>query len=317
MNAEFPAAMGNRWVAVMRCYDVVLGCLNQAFPGGIAACGSGQAGIISVAGVDGRTGRRHVSVVEPFIGGSGGRRDADGLDGIDQPVAFLRSAPAEVVETETQLVLRRFSYEPGSAAPGRHRGGHAMRIELENRGLAATVTVRGLDRFRFQPFGVMGGASGSAGSTVLNPGTAGERDIGKIDVLELRQGDVLRMITPSGGGFGDPFTRDAALVAAEVAEGTLTPAQARERYGVGADTSETARLRSEPRPVPTAFTFGPARRALEETWPEDASAALAAAMLAAPAGLRPHLLAALRARLAAGGRVSVAAVAQAVASTQK
>ena len=312
MNAEFPAAMGNRWVAVMRCYDVVLGCLNQAFPGGIAACGSGQAGIISVAGIDSRTGRRHVSVVEPFIGGSGGRRDADGLDGIDQPVAFLRSAPAEVVETETQLVLRRFSYEPGSAAPGRHRGGHAMRIELENRGLASTITVRGLDRFRFQPYGVAGGTSGSAGSTTLNPGTPAARDIGKIDVLELKQGDVLSMITPSGGGFGDPFTRDPAAIAEEIADGMLTPPQARARYGLGADADETARLRAQPRPAPTDFTLSPARLALEEVWPEDASAALAQAMLALPAGLRPFRLAALRTELAAQGKVTVEAVAKAV-----
>jgi len=313
MNAEFPAAMGNRWVAVMRCYDAILGCLDQAYPGGIAACGAGQAGIIAVSAADPRTGKRHVSVVEPFIGGSGGRRDADGLDGIDQPVAFLRSAPAEVVEAETGLVLRRFSYEEGSAAPGRNRGGYAMCIELENRGLAATITVRGLDRFRFQPFGVAGGASGSAGSTVLNPGTADERDIGKIDVLDMRQGDVLRMITPSGGGFGDPFARAPERVLAEIADGMLTAAQARSRYGVGATPAETEALRAAPRPAAAPFTIGPARRALEEKWPEAASMALASAMLDIPAGLRPHRLAALRERLAAvPGPVTAEAVAAAV-----
>ena len=299
MNAEFPAAMGNRWVAVMRCYDAILGCLNQAYPGGIAACGAGQAGIIAVSGVDGRTGRRHVSVVEPFIGGSGGRRDADGLDGIDQPVAFLRSAPAEVVESETSLVLRRFSYEPGRAAPGLHRGGQAMRIELENRGLAATITVRGLDRFRFQPFGLHGGASGSAGSTVLNPGTSAERNIGKIDVLELAHGERLLMITPSGGGFGDPFARDPALVLAEVLDGLLSPAEARSGYGViirgdALDAAATDAVRAIPRPAPPAFTIGPARQDLERRLPEATSRAMAEAVLALPAGLRPYRLAELR-----------------------
>ena len=56
MNATFPAAMGNRFVAVMRVYDAVLGCLNQAIEGGLTAAGSGQAGIISVASIDERTG---------------------------------------------------------------------------------------------------------------------------------------------------------------------------------------------------------------------------------------------------------------------
>jgi N-methylhydantoinase B len=54
---------------------------------------------------------------------------------------------------------------------------------MENCGLAATVTVRGLDRFTFQPWGVAGGGCGGSGSAVLNPGTAAMVDIGKIDML--------------------------------------------------------------------------------------------------------------------------------------
>ena len=313
MNATFPAAMGNRWVAVMRVYDSILGCLQQAVPGGVAAAGSGQAGIISTSAVDPRTGQRHVSVVEPFVGGSGGRMRADGIDGIDQPVAFLRSAPIEVVEVETSLVVRHFAYEPGSAAPGRNRGGNAMRIELENRGWPATMTVRGLDRFRFQPWGVAGGSAGSAASALLNPGTPGERDIGKIDVLELQRGDVLRMVTPCGGGFGDPLERDPALVAGEVRDGMLTPEKAGAAYGVvlrsdgEPDRAATEALRaSRPRATNAPFTFGSVREALEATWPPEASSALATAVLDVPAQLRTFWLQALRNELGrCGDTVSV------------
>jgi N-methylhydantoinase B len=311
MNAEFPAAMGNRFVAVMRVYDAILGCLNQAV----------QAGIISASAVDARTGKRHVSVVEPFVGGSGGRCRADGIDGIDQPVAFLRSAPIEVVEVETSLVVRRFAYEPGSAAPGRHRGGLAMRIELENRGWPATMTVRGLERFRFQPWGFAGGAAGQEAHVVLNPGTEGERDIGKIDVLELQKGDVLRMVTPAGGGFGDPLERDPMLVGEEVRDGVLTAVQAREQYGVvlaadgAVDVAATNELRGGRARVATSgFTLGPTRQALEEIWPAETSAALATAVLEAPAQVRTFWMTALRKELGrSGGAVSVAAVRQATA----
>ena len=303
MNATFPAAMGNRWVSVVRLYDTILGCLNQAVPGGVAAAGAGQAGIISVAGIDERTGRRHVSVVEPFIGGSGGRVQADGMDGIDQPAAGLRAAPVEVVEVETDLVVRSFRYEPGSSAPGRSRGGYAMHIVLENRGLPAVMTVRGLDRFRFQPWGVAGGGCGRHASAVLNPGTPGERDIGRIDVLELQRGDVLRMITPSGGGFGDPFTRPAEWVAAEVADGLLTAEQARLRYGVALvsgrlDVGATRTLREAVRPPASRFNLGPARLSLEAKWPESVSIELANAVLLRPVAIRSHVMAAVRAQLA-------------------
>jgi len=314
MNAEFPAAMGNRWVAVMRVYDAILGCLDQAVPGGIAAAGAGQAGIISVASTDPRTGRRHVSVIEPFIGGSGGRIAGDGVDGIDQPVGFLKSAPVEVVELETPLIIRRFALEPGTPGPGRFRGGHAMRIEIENLGFSSVMTVRGLERFRFQPWGLEGGGAGAHARCVLNPGRNSERDIGRIDVLELAQGDLLRMITPSGGGYGDPFARDPARVLEEVLDGLLTIGEARALYGVvirdgAVDEPATRSARAVPRPERGLFTLGPTREALEKIWPPAVSAALATAVSPAPATVRTHVIRAVREELArAGAPVSKAAV---------
>ncbi len=316
LNAEFPAAMGNRWVAVMRLYDAILGCLNQAVPGGLAAAGAGQAGIIAVASFDEATGRQHVSVVEPFIGGTGGRCNGDGVDGIDTPVGFLRSAPIEVVELETPFIIRRFSVEPDSFGPGRHRGGGAVRIEMENRGLASTVTVRGLDRFKFQPWGTAGGGCGRSGRTVLNPGTPAEKEIGKIDVLELRQGDVLLMVTPAGGGFGDPFERDPDLVLADIRAGLISAERAREDYGIvmgtkGVDAAATAKHRAARRNdrLGADFSLGPVRAALEEKWPPRTSAALAMAVMEAPAGIRSYVMEQLRAALGrTHGAVSVATV---------
>jgi N-methylhydantoinase B len=316
MNAEFPAAMGNRWVAVMRVYDAILGCLNQAVPGGLAAAGAGQAGIIAVAAFDETTGRQHVSVVEPFVGGTGGRCNGDGVDGIDTPVGFLRSAPIEVVELETPFLVRRFMIERDSFGPGRNRGGGAVRIEMENRGLGATVTVRGLDRFRFQPWGAMGGGAGRSGRTVLNPGTPEEREIGKIDVLELKEGDILHMVTPAGGGFGDPFERDPEKVLADVVAGLISPERAREDYGVAiagerVDAAATALLRAARRNdrLGPAYALGPVRSALEERWPPSASAALAGETMRAPLGIRPYVIETLRRRLDRNAApVTVAAV---------
>jgi N-methylhydantoinase B len=281
--------------------------LNQAVPGGLAAAGAGQAGIIAVASFDKATGRRHVSVVEPFIGGTGGRCNGDGVDGIDTPVGFLRSAPIEVVEVETPLVIRRFSVEEDSFGPGRHRGGGAVHIEMQVTGIAAAMTVRGLDRFRFQPWGVNGGGCGRPGKAVLNPGTKKQVDIGKIDVLEMRHGDLLMMVTPAGGGFGDPLERDPALVLADVRAGLVSLSCARRDYGViidedRIDEAATERLRASQREQGhgAVFALGTARGALEERWPTEASAALAEAAIAAPPGIRAYLIEQLRERLAAG-----------------
>jgi N-methylhydantoinase B len=305
MNADFPAAMGNRFVAVMRTYDTLIGCLNQAIPGGIAACGAGQAGIIACGWTDTDTGRNRVAVVEPFCGGSGGRVRVDGVDATDTMIGFLKSTPIEHVETETPLVVRRHELVPGRFGHGMHRGGASVAIELECRAPEARITVRGLDRFRFQPWGVFGGGSGTNTVTTLNPHGAAQ-NIGRIKVLTLQDRDLLRMVSSSGGGFGPPTARDPALVLRDVLDEMLTEEDARTIYGVAirdraVDAAATAALRAGAPTLSDVFAVrhGPARQAYEAVWPVERSVALANEVLAAPPGLRRAMLA--RARSAARG----------------
>ncbi len=310
MNATFPAAMGNRWVAVMRCYDALMGCLNQAVPGGLAACGAGQAGIISVAWPDPGTGRTRVAVVEPFSGGSGARLSMDGVDANDTMVGYLRSTPIETVEIDTPLLVREHGLVPGRFGHGRFRGGAAVAIEIESLSEEATLTVRGLDRFRFQPWGLAGGTPGKHGETWRNPHQTPEA-LGKIRVVKLGRGERLRMVSPSGGGFGSPASRPVERVREDVANGLLSADDALAIYGVVFDdptsTSSAMERRSvspaetavrggtDPAPVVgNVVAHGPDRIQYEAHMPSDVSATLANAVLSAPPGLRRFLFAEIK-----------------------
>jgi N-methylhydantoinase B len=319
MNADMPAAMGNRWVTAMRVYDTLIGCLNQAIPGGIAACGSGQAGIIASSWVDAANGRSRVAVVEPFSGGSGGRVSADGVDATDTMIGYLKSTPIEHVEIETPLVVRRHELVPSRIGHGRFRGGAAVRIELECRASEATITVRGLDRFRFQPWGAYGGEPGHAGFARLNP----DREVvelGRIRVLTMRKGDILSMTSPSGGGFGLPTHRHPESVLRDVLDEIITATEAEAIYGVvvegrTVDPKRTARLRAERAALASGWlvAHGPERLRYEGVWPPRASTALADAAMLIPSGIRRQVLAWSRARLReAGGSVTPEAARQAV-----
>lgn len=303
MNATFPAAMGNRFVAVMRTYDALVGCLNQAIPDGIAACGAGQAGIISSAWVDQSTGANRVAVVEPFSGGSGGRRSADGVDANDTMIGYLKSTPVEHVEVETPLIVRKHELAPGSFGHGRYRGGASISIALESRIPDVTITVRGLDRFRFQPWGILGGSAGRNCVTVLNPET-NPVPIGRIKVLRLERGDVLEMVSSSGGGFGLPQDRAAGAVLRDVLDELLTPEEADRIYGVAIvdreiDLDKTQALRSAmPRTLEGyAFALGETRSAYEKVWTVEAGVSLSNEILVASPGMRRFLLKSIRAKL--------------------
>ena len=232
VNPKFPAACGVRYATVLRVYDAVLGALARAVPAHIPAASGGQGCMVALALPDPEAGRRHVTVIEPMIGGGGGRPGRDGIDGCDASLGFLKTTPAETLEAEVPIVVRRFHLVPDSAGPGRFRGGFAVRLDFQVFGPEGLVTARGMERLRFAPWGVAGGTAGTTGRVMLNPGTPGERMLPKIDVLALEPGDVLSVRTPGGGGHGDPFARPPAEVLADAVAGLISPEHAREAYGV-------------------------------------------------------------------------------------
>jgi N-methylhydantoinase B len=232
------------------------------------------------------------------MGGSGARPFRDGVDGIDYAWGFLRNVPAETIENEMPILIERYTLRPDSMGAGRWRGGAGIELEVKIFPPNASVASRAMERYRFQPWGRAGGGPGSIGYTHLNPGTAGERDIGKIDVLYLEPGDVLRVGTQGGGGYGDPLDREPERVRADVRAGLVTPARAREAYGVVTDavrvdgpateTLRAERRRRRPADVPF-FGFGPEREGYERVWPDALRTALVHALAPYPGRLQTFL----------------------------
>jgi N-methylhydantoinase B len=66
---------------------------------------------------------------------------------------------------------------------------------------------------------------------VLRDGRPTGPRFGKVSRLPLRRDDVVRLVTGSGGGYGDPSERDPGLVAADLRDELITPAEATGFYG--------------------------------------------------------------------------------------
>jgi N-methylhydantoinase B len=308
VNAELPAAGGARVASSARVFDSIMACLNQALPEGVLASGPGQIGIMALSAPDPRTGRMRVGVVNPLIGGSGGRVGKDGVNAVDPRFGQTRSVPTEVIEVDTVLRVRRFELLPDSQSAGRWQGGAALYVELENSGFEALITVRGMNRFHFRPWGYRGGECGRLGRATLDPGTEKEREIGKIDVLRLGPGQVLRIVTSAGGGFGDPLDRPVDEISRDLQSGLVTRPRVEAAYGVvfGADgaideTATEARRATLRAPAPL-FRLGPEREAYDRIWPPALRARLALMTLREAPMLRQNLLRVVEQRLTALGR---------------
>jgi N-methylhydantoinase B len=324
INPEPGAACGARYSTSHKVCDVIIGALAQAVPDQLPATDSGQGGILMVAMPDPETSETRVSVIQPVVGGSGGRPMADGVDGTMVILNFLKNVPTELLEREMpDVLIRRYGLRENSGGPGKFRGGTGSVIEFETHSPFSTVTARNLERYLFPPAGRQGGHPGATGYTLLNPGTPGEKDIGKIDILHVGIGDVIRMGTQGGGGYGDPLERPAEQVLSDVLDGYVWRSSAEADYGVVIsadgllDTDATLALRERMRAARggrplKAIDYGPVREAYNALWPSELHDAISAQIIGLPRVQRQTghqaLYAEIGRRLEAGEKVLPAEV---------
>jgi N-methylhydantoinase B len=288
-------ATGVRHTTGYRVSDAVLGALSQAAPERIPAAGAGQVAIVLYSHLDSRTGGYSVNVLQPMQGGGGGRPTKDGIDGVNFSAGSLRNVPTESIELEAPIVVNRYMLADKAAA-GRYRGGSGVIFEFQSLAPNAIVTARGMDRFKLRPYGRKGAHPGSLGQTLVNPGTAQEKDIGKIDILKLNPGDVVRITAPAGAGYGDPLDRDPDAVRTDIDNGFVTKEEAAEVYGVavtddGVDAAGTKVLheRLKNRRSNEEFVFGSERTEYELRLPHAIQDLVAELLTAFPAATRQYL----------------------------
>lgn len=288
------AAVGVRHAAAVRVNDALNGVLGQALPEQMPAASGGTIIPVVVAEPSRHGAGQNVQVVEPMVGGTGGRRGADGADGRDSSISNLSNNPVETVEAETGIEIIGYGLRADSAGPGQWRGGNGQFIRLRILQDDTLVLARGMERLRFRPWGTQGGGAGAPASLVLYRAGQAPQELGKIDILPVAAGDEIEILTPGGGGWGDPFARDADAVLADVRRGLLSPAAAERDYGVvilgealGAaiDPAATSALRTAPRTTPTS-RFGPEREAWERVFPSQGLDRLNQALFALPPAAR-------------------------------
>jgi N-methylhydantoinase B/oxoprolinase/acetone carboxylase alpha subunit len=199
-----PVAVGAGNVEVsQRVADVCLGALARAVPDRIGAAGQGTMNNLLL----GDAGAAHPWVYyETIGGGQGGRPWADGMSGVHTAMTNTADTPVEALERALPVRVRRFSLRRGSGGAGLHRGGDGIVRELEL--LEAAVLSLVTERRVSAPWGLAGGASGACGENWLLAG-GDEREAERLPdkvTLVAQRGDVVRILTPGGGGWGSPAT---------------------------------------------------------------------------------------------------------------
>jgi N-methylhydantoinase B len=199
VNASYPAAVAAGNVETsQRIVDVLLRALAKAIPARIPAASSGTLSNLTIGGTDPRT-QQPFAYYETIAGGMGARPTSDGLSGVHTHMTNSLNTPVEALEYAYPLRVRRYSYRPNSGGRGKFCGGDGLIREIE---LLADAQVTLLsDRRKFGPYGLAGGDPGRTGGADHISGAA-VKAIPAKSSLKAKKGDIIRIETPGGGGWG-------------------------------------------------------------------------------------------------------------------
>jgi N-methylhydantoinase B/oxoprolinase/acetone carboxylase alpha subunit len=179
-----------------RIVDVVFGALAQALPHMVPAAGQGTMNNLTFGGAYAGV---PFAYYETIGGGSGAGPGADGGHGMHVHMSNTRNTPVEALEYSLPVRLTEYSLRHGSGGHGRWRGGDGLVRAIQFL-CPVTVTLTG-ERRRRGPYGLQGGQPGRPGrDSLLRDGQSSPLP-GKTSA-QLQTGDILRIETPGGGGWG-------------------------------------------------------------------------------------------------------------------
>ena len=250
VHPRLPAPCGARGITGFRVMDTVMAALAQAVPERTPADGDGGNTIVSIGGYDDDL--NAFAFVDLFAGARGGRPTGDGPEGVAHPAANISNTPVEIAEVELPVRIEEYGILQDTGGAGKYRGALAQVRRVRSLAGEATLQLRS-DKRRFPPYGLQGGEPGQGSWNILNPGES-ETVLTTLGTATMKRDDVILHTTASGGGWGYPLDRNPALVLSDVREEKVSPAHAREAYGVvlneeatRVDTTATEQLRLQMR----------------------------------------------------------------------
>jgi len=194
--AARPAVVAGNVETSQRVVDVLLGALGAA----AASQGTMNNLLFGRAATPARPG---FGYYETICGGAGAGPTFDGESAVHTHMTNTRITDPEILEERYPVRLRRFEIRRGSGGAGRHRGGDGVIRELEALEPLELSLVTG--RRVYAPYGCDGGAPGARGRNLLTrAGSSRVEELGAMAAVSLAPGDVVRVETPGGGGFGQP-----------------------------------------------------------------------------------------------------------------
>ncbi len=232
LYAKYPRPVSGCAAEVsQRIAESVFAALTEAIPDLLFAAPAGTSGNLGVGGWDPERQKNYIMYL--FTGGGyGGFQGGDGLTNGCSTIGISKMPPVEVLEQFYPILFEEFSLREGSGGAGEFRGGFGINYAIKLRRGEARVSMV-MDHGRTGPQGALGGQAGGVNTVVIsqNGKTYKPPHLSKDQDIEIGVGDVVRVQTPGGGGFGDPTKRSRAAIERDLKRGYYTRDEAEKLFG--------------------------------------------------------------------------------------
>ena len=230
-DAQSPAAEGFYFENLIRVHDLILRCLAQRFPNRLPAGNFASVCATIIGGRHPDTGRVF-TLVEPEIGGWGAEPGRDGNNAVYSGLhGETYNCPVEVCEARYGLYVERMALNDEPGGHGQFRGGRGICIDYRVRADGSFLTC-GYTRSVVPPWGLQEGLDGTPNYVEVLRGDQPPQRYAMASAVPLNAGDLVRVRTGAGGGYGPPAARDPAAVRNDLKNGYLDEQTAYAVYGV-------------------------------------------------------------------------------------
>ena len=242
LNATLPAPCGGMAECRALMVALMVSALGQALPDKLVGDLKGGANHVYMSGPQPGPNSDQAGIFLLYEYPAGGTGATLGMDGNNAVRAFPEGdfnavQAVEIAESQCPVRIERYGLRDNSCGDGEFRGGCGMRRDIRILADGASLSVL-TDHAIIPPFGVAGGYSGDANRFVVirNGEVVQPSPIpGKVGGFPLLKGDIVRMESAGGGGYGDPLKRNPERVRHDVYLGYLNVKRASDRYGVVLD----------------------------------------------------------------------------------
>ncbi|MEH7123734.1 hydantoinase B/oxoprolinase family protein [Bacillus sp. JJ1773] len=206
-HAVEPAPCGWYFTPLGLLIDLIIKALSPVMKDKAAGAHYGDSMVVTFAGMDERTNESFLSV-EATAGGWGAFHSGDGQSALINHVSGdFKNLPIEVFESKYPIRINQYGLRQNSGGAGQYRGGLGVEREYEILSEDATVSLW-FERSKTPAWGLFGGLPGAKPDVEIISGRGVEHLL-KVNGRKVRKGDIVKVMTGGGGGFGNPSERSS------------------------------------------------------------------------------------------------------------